>query len=279
LSSDLACVGLGVGTEKEFDDLVRDVGPAATSVGRSGRVEVVRWQDPGGARLVFRMRGGVAESFVPSFAGSPGVRLGTLQRLNDDVWSAAVADESGDQLTSAAFELEEGGLVDEGHPPETATMVALGRSITIHTDEAAFKASQESAIDDGMEANTEPPADFVKRGLKWPMSMAAESFISAEVFGASAETQATALMNGIVLRAERRTTTQTGQTFVVARVRCIGMELDLCLAGIDHPDVPEPGQVIGGMVFLVASLGSDFVSSSAAGSFLSRVRHRIGRCD
>jgi hypothetical protein len=231
MSSDLACVGLEMETEREFDDLVRVVGPAATSVGRSGRVEVVRWQDPGGARLVFRMRNGVAESFVPSFAGSPGVRLRTLHRLNDDVWSAAVVDESGDQLTSAAFELEEeGGLVDEGHPPTTATLVALGRSITVHADEAAFKASEASLLGNSPEANSQPPPHFVEQGWNWPGRMAAESFISSGVFGEPAEADATALLNGIVLRAERRTTMQIGQTFVVVRVRSLGMEVDLCLA-------------------------------------------------
>src|SRR6476660_4205681 len=110
MSSDLACVGLATESETEFDDLVRIVGPAASPVWRSGRVEVRRWQDPGGARLVFRMRNGVAESFVPSFAGTPGVRLGDLHRLNDDVWSAAALDETDDQFTSLAFELEEDGL-------------------------------------------------------------------------------------------------------------------------------------------------------------------------
>jgi hypothetical protein len=197
--------------------------------------------------------------------------------LNDDVWSAAVVDESGDQLTSAAFELEEGGLVDEGHSPTTATMVALGRSITTHADEAAFKASEASLLGKGSDATSQPPPGLVEQGWNWPPRMAAESFISSGVFGEPAEADATALLNGIVLRAERRTTMQTGQTFVVVRVRSLGMEVDLCLAGVDHPEVPVPGQIIGGTVFLVASLGSGSAPSIGFGSIVSRLRRQIGR--
>jgi len=61
-------------------------------------------------------------------------------------------------------------------------------------------------------------------------------------------------LNGVVLRSERRTTAITGQGFLVARVSTVGIEVDVCLAATDHPELLEPGQVIGGTVFLVGSL-------------------------
>jgi len=81
--------------------------------------------------------------------------------------------------------------------------------------------------------------------------MAAESLISYGVFGPADQAEAYARLNGTVLRAERRTVAATGGRFVVARVRTVGLDLDLCLP---TSVVPEPGAVIGGTVFLVASL-------------------------
>lgn len=36
----------------------------------------------------------------------------------------------------------------------------------------------------------------------------------------------------------------------IASVRTVGFEADLCLAGSEHPDVPAPGNVVSGTVFL-----------------------------
>jgi len=84
--------------------------------------------------------------------------------------------------------------------------------------------------------------------------VAAESFIAYGTFAQGADAQATARLNGTVLEASRRITAETGQAFVVARVRSGLFEIDVCLSVEEHPDVPSPGQVIGGGVLLVASI-------------------------
>jgi len=76
--------------------------------------------------------------------------------------------------------------------------------------------------------------------------------VSAGVFSAPEQAQAYALLHGTVLDAERRTVIATGQSFIAARVRTAGFEVDLCVPATIP--VPEPGNIIGGQVFLVASM-------------------------
>jgi hypothetical protein len=42
----------------------------------------------------------------------------------------------------------------------------------------------------------------------------------------------------------------------VALTGTAGFEVDLCLAGDEHPDVPAPGAIVTGIVALSASLGA-----------------------
>jgi hypothetical protein len=56
------------------------------------------------------------------------------------------------------------------------------------------------------------------------------------------------------LTAERRICSLTGQPFIIAVVRTVGFEADLCLAGTEHPATPEPDNIISGTVFLVATI-------------------------
>ena len=63
-----------------------------------------------------------------------------------------------------------------------------------------------------------------------------------------------ARLNGVVLGADVRTVTSTGQRFVAARVRCAGFEADVCLPAGAETTAPAPGSVVAGTAFLVASL-------------------------
>jgi hypothetical protein len=221
---------------EEFDALARSIWAETRELGRSRTIRVLRWQDRSGARLTFQMRGNKAVAFAPSCAGAPGARLANLQRLNDDVWIADVVDEFGEVETRATFELEQGRLIEPGQGSSRASVIALARSVVVHRDQASFEASYES------------------RNLHF----LPESFVSHGFFEEPADAEATALLNGTVLHAERRTNARTGQTFIVARVRTWGMEVDLCLAGSEHLDVPQPGQLIEGIsVLLVVDL-ADF---------------------
>jgi hypothetical protein len=253
VASNLECVGLGVADRNGLHRLVNRALADARQMGTAGSVTVLRWEDPSGARLVIGMRDREILEYLPSFAGEPGARLGGVRMANDEVAIADVVDEDGEQATMIAVELEERRLLpaSAGAAAGLASVVALGVDVTVHAGAEAFAASDASLLSSDGGDPGEPPPHVVERGMPWPPRMAAESLISYGVFGPAEQAQAYARLNGTVLHAGRRTVAATGQQFVTARVRTVGLDLDLCLpAG----PVPEPGNVIGGTVFLVASL-------------------------
>jgi hypothetical protein len=267
----LNCVGLPNDSDA-LEALLRRIEPALTTVGRKGALQVDRWEDPSGARLILRRRGGEIVSFVPSYAGMPGAWIGNATRLAEEVWRVDVLDEAGEQQTAATVDFEDDGLGVSGTRRMAATIIALGNQVGTYPDETAFAQSDDSLLDPSG-APSEPPALFAANNWPWPPRMGAESFISHGVFGPPHEASATARLNGVVLRADRRTNEATGMDFSVARIRTAGMEVDLCLARDEHPEAPGPGQVVGGVVYLVASV--DASAGPGRGSFLDRLRSRI----
>jgi hypothetical protein len=133
-----------------------------------------------------------------------------------------------------------------------ASVVALGVEVTVHADEAAFAASDASIMGDPGGDFGEPPAEVVANGWPWPPRMSPDSFFPYGMFGDPAEAQPYAVLNGVVLDVGRRTVELTGRSFVVARVRTVDVEVDVCLP--DSPQPPAPGNVVGGTVYLAASL-------------------------
>jgi hypothetical protein len=157
-------------------------------------------------------------------------------------------------LTSLAVELEQRRLLATEIERADAAVVAFGQSVSAFADAATFGASRDSLLDPNADLDAEPPPIYAERGLPWPTRMAAESFIAYGVFPQDADARALARLNGVVLAASRRTTAHTAQSFIVARVRTAGFEVDLCMSAEEHPEVPTPGQVVGGEVFLVGSI-------------------------
>ncbi|NJC83179.1 hypothetical protein [Planosporangium mesophilum] len=254
MTSNLDCVGLGVDDHAGMDRLIGIALESAESLGQAGGVSVLRWQDSSGARLIVGVRGDEVADLLPSYAGEPGARLASVRAVNEDVVVADVVDEDGQQVTMLAAELEQRRLLPAaGTVGGLACVVALGVDVTVWADEDAFAASDASLLGDGDDPG-EAPAHVVEQGLSWPPRMAAESFISYGVFGDPEQVQAYARLNGTVLRAQRKAVAVTGQEFVVARVRTAGFEVDVCLSADDVRELPRPGNVIGGTMFLVASL-------------------------
>lgn len=255
MASNFECIGLHPKDEAAFDRLVARLVAKAAPLGTAGRRRILRWEDPSGARMVFGLRGNAIDDLLPSYAAEPGVRLGGLTRLNDDVLSGPVLDGDGEQVTAMAVEVEEHRLLDLDPRPWSglAAVTAFGNQVTVHADAEAFGASDDSLLDPSKKDEPPPPA-YVERGLPWPVRMAAESFVSTAVFGPPEEAEAHAQLAGLVLRAERRRNTVSGLDFVVARVRTYGFEVTVCLPAAEH-DVPAPGNVLSGTVFLVASTG------------------------
>ena len=242
--SDFSCIGLDVADEREFDALLGEALPRAVLLGRAGGVELRRWEDPdSGARLLIEIRGRTVHGIVPSLASRPGAVLGRVEQVNGDVSAADILDEDGEQVTSAAFEVEERRLLRRGaHPGGPASLVALGPAVTVHDDEEAFAASPASLLDPDDQDDGRPVPDRVAaEGIAWPLRLAARSFISLGVFAPPAETDAYARMSGVVLAGQRRINSLTGDAFHVARVATVGFEIDVCLPAAVHPHTPAPG--------------------------------------
>jgi hypothetical protein len=256
VSSNLSCVGLAMATSRELGELVSAVLPHAVLLGHGGGVDVLRWQDSSGARLVLGIKDGQLADLLPSFAGTAGARLAGLAALTDSVWHADVLGEAGDQVTAMAVELEQRRLLPASAGTATflASVTGLGVDVSVHADAGQFAASPASLLDPAGAPAGEPPAHYRERGWAWPPRVGPESFFSPGLFGDAGKARAYARLAGTVLRAERRTVFRTSQDFTVARVRTAGFDTDICLAAADHPATPEPGNIIAGTVFLVAAL-------------------------
>ncbi|MEV6287372.1 hypothetical protein [Kribbella sp. NPDC051770] len=246
MASNLDCLGLGVDSPEAFADLVDRIGPRAAVVGRAeDGLEVRRWEDPSGARLVLVVGERGILRVTPSFGGERVVQLGDLQRAGSE---AAVADvvDGGETVTRLAIELEELALLGEGKHAGLACVVGLAPEVRIFPDAEAFAGSEASLLSDG---DPGPRPEHYEADWVWPPRMAAESFIPSGMFGG--EVQPLAAVNGRVRYAERRTTMLTGQDFVVARVVTAGFEADVCFPA--EVAAPLPGAIVSANVFLTGS--------------------------
>ncbi len=91
--------------------------PSAQPLGSTRKLNVLRWEDPSGARLVITMNGNELLAFLPSFAGTPGATLVNVSALSDEVVQADVQDTDGKMLTRLAPELEQGPLLGRRPSP------------------------------------------------------------------------------------------------------------------------------------------------------------------
>ena len=263
MASNLGCVGLAVADAAELAALVNAITPDSRSLGRVDGVDVRRWEDPSGARLVFGRREDTVVEFLPSFAGRVGGKLRALGRVGPEVARAAVVDAAGDTATRVVLEVEQRRLL----PPEPvahdvrATITALGVDVAVFDDADAFAASPASLVTADVEPG-DPPARYVELGLVWPPRMAAESFVSYGEFVPADEATAHARLAGAVRSADVRTVSQTGQRFVAAEVATAGFEATVCFPADEGEAPPRPGNVLHGTVYLVASVDLPTASPS-----------------
>jgi len=255
MESNLACIGLATADEAALNVLVRAVLPSAVRFGRVADVELYRWEDRSGARLILGVKNGHVVSLLPSFAAEQSTRLADLRRVNADVAIAAVIDEDGEQLTSLALELEQIRLLTDHSVESAAAAISfLGRRVSVHADSEAFSRSVDSLLDPNADPNQPPSAHYIERGLKWPPRVGNESFFSYGVFADPTHAEAGARFAGVVIHSERRTVQQSGQTFVVSTINTVGIEATVCLSGAEFAEVLQPGQVVAGEAFIVGSV-------------------------
>jgi hypothetical protein len=234
MATHLGCIGLGSGGEQEFERLVAQATKEAQQQAVVRGVRVRRWEDGSGAAVVLGWRGGQLISFMPAFAATSEVRLASCHPVREPVVVADVQDRDGAPITALAAELEQfRQLVAAGQPADgTAKIAAFGLRVKLYEDEKAFLAAPKGPSDATAAADFEPFGAFAE----------------------PAKAQAHARLTGTVVKAERRSSWLTGLPFTVAITRTAGLEVDLCLAGDEHPGVPAPGAVVTGIVSLSVSL-------------------------
>ena len=257
MASNLACIGLDVDSRDEFDALVAALLPDAVSLGRTGRTEVLRWQDTSGARLVFEVHAGTVEGVLPSYDALAGASIADLAMVDDDVAIGWLTDGQ-EQLAQIALEVEERrlALAKRGGVAGPLSIVGLGVGTELFEDADAFAAAPASLVHGDAEHVPEPSPHVVEFNLPWPPRMTAESVLSYGVYAEPHDIDAYARVNGTVLGASTRTVERTGQSFHAVRVRTAGFDMEICIPASVHPELPRTGQVIAGMAFMVGSLGA-----------------------
>lgn len=257
IGSNLACIGLDVPDLAAFESLLGDVLPASVRVGTAGDVEVRRWEDASGARLVITLRGRSVEGVLPCFAGAPGADLGDVAVLAGDVCQADVLVD-GEVVTRCAVALEEAHLLGARTGHGRASIVALATEIEVFADEAAFLASPASLLVQDA-APVETPLDPLPGGIDQPLRVGPESLISMGLFmagtGGSGVTPE-ARLAGAVVASDRHRCERTGQAFDVLRVRTVGFEADLCMPADVDARPAAVGSIVAGYANLMGSLPS-----------------------
>jgi hypothetical protein len=256
MSSNLACVGLDFADSGELGRLLERAYATARALGTYDGVRVVRWEDPSGAALVLGVQAGDCVDLVPTYASTAGGKFANCQLINESVASAEVVDADDEQLTALTFDTEQYRQMKAlGQPiAGNALITALGVSVQVHADAAAFEVSTDSLLAPSADATDRPLPDYAERGWSRPLRLASESFFSHGIWGDPSDSTAHAQLSGVVLKASHRRCALTGQGFSVATVKTIGFEADLCLSDTEHPVTPQPGNIVSGTVYLVATV-------------------------
>jgi hypothetical protein len=242
MTSNLACIGLGVPDERALGPLLDLVVAESDVVGSADGLLTRQRTDASGSRLSVFLRGRVVEDLVPSFAGSPGAHLTEVSLVAPGVVMADVVDQDGETCTRLTCDLEQWRHLGADPVSGEAAITAFGLDVTEHSNAEVFAASPASLV----RAVDDPAPDALRFG--------AESFISYGAFGSPEDSSGAARLAGTVLSSDTRRVEITGQSFHAVRVRTTGFEVDLCLAVADHPDPPAEGTIVSGNVYLVASM-------------------------
>src|SRR5947209_569575 len=92
MSSALACIGLGVSDDAEFNLLVKNALLGIREVGTFGGVYVGRWQDDSGATLILGLQDGQIADFTFAYAGTSGGLLADCRLIYQSIAWAKVTD-------------------------------------------------------------------------------------------------------------------------------------------------------------------------------------------
>src|SRR5262245_6350031 len=102
-------------------------------------MEIRRWEDASGARLALGLVGHDVVDLLPTFAGTTRTRVSVTRTAEPTVAFASVRDgDEEEEVTQVALEVEEYRFLGEAAHECVASIVALGRSMEVFRDAAAF---------------------------------------------------------------------------------------------------------------------------------------------
>lgn len=255
MNSTLSCIGIAYDTVAEVTDLIDRIAPSAQVVGQVGRDLIQAWEDPSGARLIFSSRDGEQIDLLPSFAGKTQWNLRDCAMWNALVAHADIYDDGGEQLSACTFAPEQHRWLRylQPLPRAVATVTVLGLDVEVFQDAEVFGQSRASLL------QVDGPADGPRLG--------ASSFLSYGVWGEPSEADAFARLAVRIAEAESRRNQATGHDFTLARGQVLDVDVELCLPST--LPVPEPGEVVAGVGYLVGTVhdvayGSESVDPSGS---------------
>jgi len=242
------CIGLSLDDERTVESFVAEHREELTGVTLDDGWFAGRWTDPSGAIVWVELGPDGAVGATPGFAGDHGVRVVAplwVERTDRIVFD--VPDDGGETATRFCADVEQWWRWT-GLPEETsalASVAGLVQQVAVFADTDAFRASPEADIGELDEPRTLPDGTVQTR-----MTLAAGSFIPLGMFGEQAN--AMAQISGIVESAELRTNQATGEPYVTATVRAVGVfPIALCWPVALAP-VPEVGNVVHAQAYLTA---------------------------
>lgn len=269
-----ACVGLVLPDDNAFRDLIEALISAVKLTRSVSGARVYRWQDPSGARLTIVKNGQI----TVSYSNTTAVRFAAGMYLDNGHFFAEVVDESGEQVAGIAVKPEcaadFGARAATQRPIDTVGITAFGVDVTVFSSEEAFQQSSASLLTSASAGADDGESNAME------LRYSAESLVPFGTFDRAAP-DSSALLNGTVLSAQIVTNVWTGRQFVAARVRTSGLEVDLCMPWNEGEPIPEPGNIIGGSVYLTATLTDsspftivDLGRSELPRSFWQRITRR-----
>jgi hypothetical protein len=129
MASNMDCIGLGVEDRSGLNALIAEVLPKSVSLGVAEGIDVRRWEDPSGSRIVLGLRQQAIVDFLPSFAAPAEARLGEVHPVTEEIVVGDVIDEEGQMVTRLAFALEERRFLPSAVVLDGATsVVGLART-------------------------------------------------------------------------------------------------------------------------------------------------------
>ena len=215
--------------------LFRAIFAAVQPVETPEGTRLYRWEDPSGARMTIERDGDEVISVIPSFAVSSTVAAGRAHLVGRRVVQVEVLDETPEGPPFMTFELERPQDFAARAAADSGDMflTTFGTDVIFYENAASFSSSTDSLLtEDGSDA------DLPRIG--------AESYLS---FGG-----AEGLLHGTVMSARVLTNSLTGQAFAAATVRSAGFSLEVCLPWSADLPAPSVGSLIGGDVYLIATL-------------------------